>query len=252
MAIEHSIYALCYPNGTPFYIGDSAKLDLRIQTHRSEAKSRLNPSDKDLTLRALWANGSDFSVKVLFTIENAATAVHVEELSILGFDGKLTNRHKCPPHKRNRPLVPSRSAGIPLDAVDYAGRRIWDVQLCNRSRAVKYLEKAIERTLDSVAQSVNSEDQFFAKAKLQLLRRDYSRIDVLTSPDIPSIVRQDTNRIVAERVTDLKQKLQRLDKALANLNGYRQTILKEYFLYDKIQDNDYWTLPEFINTDNHK
>lgn len=107
------IYALCYPNGVPFYIGQSHS-PARLLGHYSEAR-RPGPAHhtlKNQIIRDIVGCGELVGFRVLYKVHRHLEddARRLESLAMWLYEGRLANVQSCPLFNQMTPYSDGRLA----------------------------------------------------------------------------------------------------------------------------------------------
>lgn len=87
---QHYVYELCYPDGTPFYIGKGQKK--RVYMHEINARKG-DVSAKCKIIRKIWESGGQLLKKIVFESDDNLEAFNFEKqhISVSRLKYKLTN-----------------------------------------------------------------------------------------------------------------------------------------------------------------
>lgn len=98
LAYPSFVYALCFPDGTPFYIGMSGRKG-RPQRHFLPSSLRAN-SLKNQVIRQIRARGQEVLTKIFAHVNTEQEAKRVEDYLIKYYPAQLANEHACPQYRQ--------------------------------------------------------------------------------------------------------------------------------------------------------
>jgi hypothetical protein len=145
---KYFVYALCYPNGAPFYIGKGT--GNRVNFHLKEAASG-SLSDKSVIIRSITEAGDQVKIRVFFESDDEMEVLRYEKKYIFEFEYLYPLCNRVHAKKKDKQKCTATRWSFP----ELLHRKIAVYQV---SHGIPTMEEAANILLDKATEHINLED----------------------------------------------------------------------------------------------